>query len=588
MRKNRDYGLICIVAVLVILSFVYIIMSSSLDVYFYIAYYETILKINTGLQIILLLIISYFILKLIQQVRGNIFGAKITGKLFIILSVIAIVPASFNILISHYFINNSINSWFTPQIYEVFNTASYFADEIKVKQIYIFLYKNQHILTNIYNDTLFTSVLLSISIAIVFCVYYAKYLVRPLNDILENTKLIGQGLLTIDANNHSNGSKDELSTLVVAFNQMSRNLEKMHNLELEQKNEITKNKDYLENIINNLNSSVIVFDEQLNVLSINKVSAQILNIDLSQLDGISLNNWHKVYPNLFDLIETILDKNTHNTNYLEFNYKVKLSSNTQKNMYIKVINFGLDSKLSMILISDITNLMSAKQNEVWAEIAKRLAHEIKNPLTPIVLSAERIEMKLMPKLNEVDQGFLSKLIKQIILQVEELKKLVNGFRDFASINKPQLVKVDLNLIITQILMLYEDYSYIKVDIVDKNSDIIVLGDDSLLRQVIHNLLKNSIDAVEHVLVKEVSVAINKDDQYGYIKIKDNGTGFKQDILDNLFEPYQTTKGVKGSGLGLAIVKKIIDEHNGKLDVYNDSGATVIVQLPLFKNNLLRE
>ena len=478
-----------------------------------------------GLQIILLFIISCFIFKLIKQIRQKVFGAKITGKLFLTLSAIAVIPATFNIIISQYFIKNSINSWFTPQIYHIFNSATYLADEIKVKQVYLFLYTNQHILKNIYSDTLLTSVLLSISIAIVFCVYYAKYLIRPLNDILENTKLIGQGVLAKNNNVNNVRNRDELSTLVIAFNNMSRNLEKMHNLELEQKNEITEYKNYLENIINNLNSSVIVFDKELNIKSINRISEQILLIDLNQLDGSTLDKWASLYPNLADLIETILMKNHQDINYLEFNHKVKFNSNTQKNLFIKVINFGVDSRLSMVLINDVTNLMAAKQNEVWSEIAKRLAHEIKNPLTPIVLSAERIEMKLMSKLNETDQQFLEKLIKQIILQVEELKKLVNSFRDFASINKPQLVKVDLTSIITQILTLYEDYSYIKLDIVTNNNDIIVFGDDSLLRQVIHNILKNSIDAVENILVKEVYVKIYKDNQYGYIKVKDNGVQF---------------------------------------------------------------
>ncbi len=710
--RNKDNDLKIVLILLIILSFVYVLISSNLDIYFYVTYYKLILNINYSLQIILLAIIIYFVVQLLRQVRKNIFGAVITRKLFLILLLIATIPAGLNIVISQYFIKNTVNSWFNPQMSQVLDNAfsladrtlKYFGEELQKKsfvamdylsnankkeslsdisrlknllslddlwiykingdiylrgksdkyfvsslseqtlekirtdgffyevqhqpsstthifrfyllyrsnsqdkilaiaqqapefmqlsthklnvseKLYLFLSENRQKLKDIYSDTLLTIILLSISIAIMSSVYFSKYLIRPLNSILEGTKLIGQGVL--NKNNLPNtNNHDELSMLVIAFKQMSKNLDKMRKIELAQKNQITEYKDYLENILNNLSSGIVVFDDNLQVKSINKISESILNIELEKLNNVTIDNWVMVYPYLTELVSLILSSN--NTNDLEFNYKFKPNTKMHKNLFVKIIRFGVDENLNMILVSDITNLMTSKQNEVWSEIAKRLAHEIKNPLTPIVLSAERIEMKLMPKLNDTDKQFLDKLIKQIILQVEELKKLVNKFRDFASINKPQLVKVNLNTLLAQILTLYEEYNYIKLSNTNENGDIIVLGDESLLRQVLHNLLKNSIDAVESVAKKEVIVTLSKDELYGYIHIKDNGTGFGQEILDNIFEPYRTTKGEKGSGLGLAIVKKIIDEHNGKLDIYNDNGAQIIVQIPLFKHNLLRE
>ena len=220
----------------------------------------------------------------------------------------------------------------------------------------------------------------------------------------------------------------------------------------------------------------------------------------------------------------------------------------------------------MTLISDVTNLIKAKQNQAWADIAKRLAHEIKNPLTPIVLSAERIEMKLVPKLSNDDQVFLQRLVKQIIIQVEDLKDLVNKFRDFANINKPNLSKIEMVHFFNQFLTLYENINYIKFEVDIPENEILIMGDSSLLRQVFHNLLKNSIESIENIENKLIKVVLNIQNEYLGITIKDNGNGFENIIMENLFEPYRTTKGVKGSGLGMAIVKKIIDEHNGKIEV----------------------
>jgi nitrogen fixation/metabolism regulation signal transduction histidine kinase len=228
----------------------------------------------------------------------------------------------------------------------------------------------------------------------------------------------------------------------------------------------------------------------------------------------------------------------------------------------------------------VTNLVKAKQNQAWADIAKRLAHEIKNPLTPIVLSAERIEMKLTPKLAQEDQNFLQRLVKQIIIQVEDLKELVNKFRDFANINKPTLSKTGILQFFNQFYILYENIDYVKLEKNFDGEELFFMGDTSLLRQVFHNLIKNAIESVELVENKQVLIIISKENNSVRILIKDNGQGFDKIIIENLFEPYRTTKGVKGSGLGMAIVKKIIDEHNGKIEVFNDNGANVVVKLPL--------
>ncbi len=701
--KKVNIGFLIVILTLIIFSYFYVTIYSKYDVMLYLNDYKQIIQLNHIIEVLLLITISFFIYKVFFR-STYVFGSVLTKKLFLLLSSVIVIPSLINIKIANYFIDNTVNRLFNPQIEELFDNSfsiaeesiKYFSKELRKKSVisaeylklvdkndnkadlakirnildvnalsiygikgnlilqdkkndqkyfpntlqnyiitkiqnsgyyyeinkdasgnYLFYYyqfydkdkiialtqfapdfiridntkiiqnkdlylgllSNKDNLKDVYTSTLIISVLLSISIAVLLSMFFSKFLIKRISNLIENIESIKKGSYK---NNNSFQGNDELSQLITSFNEMSHNLDKVRKLEKYQKDQITAYKNYLENLIKNISLSVVVYDDKFLIKNMNTITQEILDIDIEQVFNIPINKWNKIYPHLEDFCSLIeLSFNRSYTNWEE-NIIVRSNHNI-KNLFIKNVKFETNSDMQyIILISDVTNLIKAKQNQAWADIAKRLAHEIKNPLTPIVLSTERIEMKLTPKLCAEDQVFLKRLTNQIIIQVEDLKNLVNKFRDFANINKPNLSKIEVVHFFSQFLTLYDNsnYDYLKIQVNLPKNEAFIMGDSSLLRQVFHNLIKNAIESTENIELKQVYIVINQEDEMIRILIKDNGNGFEQIIMENLFEPYRTTKGVKGSGLGMAIVKKIIDEHNGKIEVFNDNGANVVVKLPL--------
>ncbi|RTL03011.1 MAG: HAMP domain-containing protein [Proteobacteria bacterium] len=706
MKKVNIIFLITLL-ILIIFSYFYVTIYSKFDVMLYLKDYKQIIQLNHIIETLLIVTIVFFIYRIFFR-KTYVFGSVITKKIFLLLASVIIIPSLINIKIANYFIDNTVNRLFNPQIEELldnsFNIAEesikYFSKELRKKSIiaaeylklmdkneskndlnkvrnildvnglsiydnsgkmiiqdqvnkqnyflpklpryivnkivntgyfyeinrdingnYVFYYyqaydnnkivaltqfapdfiriDNTKIIQNkdlyqglllnkdnlkaVYTSTLIISVLLSISIAVLLTLFFAQFLIKRISNLIENIELIKKGSYK---NNNSFQGNDELSQLITAFNDMSHSLEKANMIEKFQREQIIDYKNYLENLINNLSLSVVVYDEHLHIKNINSITEQILGIKIEEIIDTPIDQWNDKYTHLEDIIDLIKANIGKHYNDWEENVIVRYKHSI-RNLYIKTLKYQVKDGVEYItLISDVTNLIKAKQNQAWADIAKRLAHEIKNPLTPIVLSAERIEMKLVPKLSEPDQQFLQRLVRQIIIQVEDLKGLVNKFRDFANINKPNLSRTDLKHFFNQFMALYENMNFINLefDLLDGETEI--MGDSSLLRQVFHNLVKNAIESVENQENKQVLVKITKENEYACILIKDNGSGFDDIIMNNLFEPYRTTKGVKGSGLGMAIVKKIIDEHNGKIEVFNDNGANIVVKLPFITNNVV--
>jgi len=238
------------------------------------------------------------------------------------------------------------------------------------------------------------------------------------------------------------------------------------------------------------------------------------------------------------------------------------------------------------VFDDVTQLIQAQRATAWAEVARRLAHEIKNPLTPIQLSAERLEMKLAERLPREDAETLRHATETIVNQVAALKAMVDDFRDYARMPAPEPGRLDLNALVNQVLALYENST---VPIVTRLTDGLPLAwaDSAQIRQVIHNLVQNAQDALENVRQSGASPAIEVRTELAGDRVKlavsDNGAGFPEELMARIFEPYVTTKP-RGTGLGLAIVKKIVDEHHGSVAIENrpSRGASVSVLLPLAK------
>jgi nitrogen fixation/metabolism regulation signal transduction histidine kinase len=238
----------------------------------------------------------------------------------------------------------------------------------------------------------------------------------------------------------------------------------------------------------------------------------------------------------------------------------------------------------VVVFDDITQLIAAQRATAWGEVARRLAHEIKNPLTPIQLAAERMQAKLTDKLGAEDAQALNRATETIVAQVTSLKNMVDEFRDYARTPAPQLEALDLNRVVASVLSLYEQ-SGMQVQTRLQPDLPRVRADPAQLRQVIHNLLQNAQDALSGTAEArvEVETALVPDGADGRVRLRisDNGCGFPEAILKRAFEPYVTTKP-KGTGLGLAIVKKIIDEHHGLITIENAAGrgASVRISLPL--------
>ena len=258
----------------------------------------------------------------------------------------------------------------------------------------------------------------------------------------------------------------------------------------------------------------------------------------------------------------------------------------------------LASGLYIVVFDDISEVITAQRSIAWGEVARRLAHEIKNPLTPIQLSAERLQLKLENNIAPEQQELLTKSTGTIIAQVEAMKKMVNDFRDFAKTPEANLQALSLNDLITEILYLYEG-SPVSADLDIKCPEII--GDSIQLRQVIHNLIQNAIDAsIEahanadfSILVKTELLPYPKNSEVGVgivkLSVIDSGTGFSARILSRAFEPYVTTKA-KGTGLGLAMVKKIVDEHGARIELRNRMKEDVVIgaEVSIYFNQLVKQ
>jgi nitrogen fixation/metabolism regulation signal transduction histidine kinase len=232
----------------------------------------------------------------------------------------------------------------------------------------------------------------------------------------------------------------------------------------------------------------------------------------------------------------------------------------------------------VVVFDDISSLIAAQRTAAWGEVARRLAHEIKNPLTPIQLSAERLSFKLADRLDDSGREMLERATTTIVNQVEAMKNLVNAFRDYARLPAPQLGALDLNGLIREVLHLYESAAVrIRTELGSTLPP--VQGDPTQIRQVIHNMLQNAQDALAAQDDGEIAVITRRDGERALLLFRDNGPGFPPEVLARAFEPYFTTKS-RGTGLGLAMVKKIVDEHGGEVRLSNREGGGAEVRIRL--------
>jgi nitrogen fixation/metabolism regulation signal transduction histidine kinase len=322
------------------------------------------------------------------------------------------------------------------------------------------------------------------------------------------------------------------------------------------------------------------FDAQQRLRSANPSAEQILGVDVAALMEVRLNGWGAHDARLAEVAAAIAEAiDAGGVNAWE--KQVEFGSDVGRKVLLlrgSTLQAGADSGF-VLVFDDITRLLQAQRFAAWGEVARRLAHEIKNPLTPIQLSAERLTHRLSDKLSQPDADMLIRATHTIVAQVAQLKGMVDAFSQYARSPEVYLQALDLNGVVREVLALYESHATgIEVDLDARPPQ--VVGDAARLRQVIHNLLQNAEQAVAEVSSPRISVSTRWEGACARLCVRDNGPGFPPDILARVFEPYVTTKS-RGTGLGLAIVKKIVEEHNGNIEIRNreSSGAEITIELP---------
>jgi nitrogen fixation/metabolism regulation signal transduction histidine kinase len=433
-------------------------------------------------------------------------------------------------------------------------------------------------LKRLYGITLTLSLLVVLLTAISAAFFISERLGSSLEALAEGTRAVAQGDFT---GQHPIRSSDELGALTGLFNQMTRQLADARHASEQQQREVESAKGYLESVLTHLSSGVLALDGEFRLRSVNTSAAHILGAPLQEMQRISLQQMANKYSLLNPFCQTITDAFADPGNGEWQRQIERMSKNGTQILLMRGTRLpqGADAGY-VVVFDDISHLLRAERQAAWGEVARRLAHEIKNPLTPIQLSAERLQYKLSAKLDEADAKLLQRATQTIVSQVAAMKNMVGDFADYARGPVLKLARLDVHRLIKEVLGLYEANSIpIALDLQAERAEI--NGDATRLRQVLHNLLQNAQDALNGVLQPQIILSSRMVQNEIHLCVQDNGAGFSESVLSRVFEPYMTTK-TKGTGLGLAIVKKIVEEHGGRITVENhaDGGARVNISLPL--------
>jgi PAS domain S-box-containing protein len=432
-------------------------------------------------------------------------------------------------------------------------------------------------LKRLYAITLTLTLLLTLLSAVAASVLLSDRLSAPLNVLVEGTRAVAQGDFSHRAAEHG---RDELGMLTRSFNSMTLQLADAR-IEAERKEaELAHAKAHLESILANLSAGVLAFDDALRLRSANRSAHEILGVDCAPLIGRELGAWDALDPSLVPLSQAIRTAFTA-VERAEWEQQVEREARDGTQVLLlrgAPLPPGAETGF-VVVFDDVTHLLQAQRDAAWAEVARRLAHEIKNPLTPIQLSAERVELKLAPKLAQPDAEMLTRSTRTIVNQVAALKRMVDAFSQYARTPEPAMHELDLPALIREVLTLYESLSS-AIELKLSPGVPTIVGDAAQLRQVIHNVLQNAQDALSETSEPHIVIALEREGDSVRFTITDNGTGFPEHLMKRAFEPYVTTKP-KGTGLGLVIVKKIVEEHGGNVAVANvrPRGAQLTITLP---------
>lgn len=474
-------------------------------------------------------------------------------------------------------------------------------------------------LRRLFTITLTLALVMTVLASLAAALSLARRVVRPLLTLAEGTQAVAVGdYRPLPEPN----MRDEISQLTRSFNVMTFQLDEARRQVESNRQQLEKSNVYLENVMASLSSGVIVFDSRFNVSSANRGAGDILRVDLRAAPGRplefikGLSEFTKAIRNAFAKHAAVESERAYWQEQIELNFgdaSTSIDSLEQHRvctLLMRGTRLMVDNHFTgyLVVFDDISEVMSASRTVAWGEVARRLAHEIKNPLTPIQLSAERLAMKLEGKLDQKDAAMLLRSTNTIINQVTSLKNMVDDFRDYARTPPATFSAVDINALILDIAVLYgwdpeqknrEEPLSRQLEICLDPQLPLIEADETQLRQVMNNLLGNAREAMEGLELDGDEAGIKISTKYleseqdskqkqamVRITIEDRGTGFPEHVLQNVFEPYVTTKKT-GTGLGLAIVRKIIEEHNGKIEISNLKGGGARVSILLTRLAPLR-
>jgi nitrogen fixation/metabolism regulation signal transduction histidine kinase len=444
--------------------------------------------------------------------------------------------------------------------------------------------------------TLLLVLLFGVMAALIAAFHTARRLVAPIADLARGTRAVAEG----DYEQHLPLPKhdDELAFLVASFNTMTRRVAQARHAAEHSQQAAETQRNYLESVLGRLSSGVVAFDAAQHLRTANPAAVQILNLEPNADQDLSLADLEAAQPWLQPWRQEITLQRTAGRQTLMCRGST---------LPLAAIRPDANGRGHVVVFDDITTLITAQRNAAWGEVARRLAHEIKNPLTPIQLSAERLRHKLLPKADPQDAQLIDRSTRTIVAQVEAMKSMVNDFSDYARTPQSQPIPLVFDRLVQEVLDLYRSAGTGALQVHLEAPDTQVRGDALRLRQIIHNLIKNAQEALEGRADARIEVSTRIIDgplgdagpatallddgadvtQQIQLEVADNGPGFDPDIQDRMFEPYVTSK-TKGTGLGLAIVKKIIEEHGGIICAVNTgNGATVRIRLPVCPAEPLR-
>ncbi|MFZ9677627.1 MAG: ATP-binding protein [Quisquiliibacterium sp.] len=459
-------------------------------------------------------------------------------------------------------------------------------------------------LKRIFRTTLTLTFLLTLFAAVAGAFLLAGWLVGPLAELAAATRSVAEGDFR-QVKDYT--GRDELGVLTRSFNEMTRQLQDARALVDRNQRELESAHAQLQSVLINLDAGVMVLDAQWRLMLANPGADRILGAELAVHLGDELAQLPRVGALADEIRAAFVEQAAAGSGSWQRQYVLTRASRadepaagsvpaqTEQTLLARGSTLSETRAGYVIVFDDISAVISAQRAVAWAEVARRLAHEITNPLTPIQLAAERTHLKLRDKLTGPDAELLEKNSRTIVNQVAALKAMVDEFRNYARLPAARLVPLNLNELVEDVLRLYSasaNNAAIRLELGHPLEP--VLGDATQLRQVVHNLLKNALEAAEkterpEIIVSTASLKMADGHQVVRLRVRDNGSGFAPAMLARAFEPYVTSKA-RGTGLGLAIVRKIVDEHGARIDLVNrldDAGQVLGAQVSILFTKLAK-